>query len=311
MPTTLAYRPTLIDGLISNDRLNSYKLVFNPANDVELMGVYLWNTHVCGALYPIIGTAEIALRNAIDQALTAGLGRFWWSTSSLMYKSFVLGAQPPKPVKAVRDGFSRAAEKFQTERQRRYKVKERVVPDHHGIVAATEFSVWGFLLDSEFMGNSGARPLIWPQHLGTVFSGPWPSTNAKKTLSYARDLVSAVRIFRNRLYHYEPAWKGYGVLTEADAIAHLHEKIDKIISLLALIHPENVKLLDKNGLLSSARRACTSGEIRRFQHMATTHKINSIQKLSTIIDTCAASNSVFKICISRGSAQKVLIVPDL
>jgi len=50
MPQTLHYRPVLIDSLISNERINSYQCVFHPANDVELMGVYLWNAHVCGAL---------------------------------------------------------------------------------------------------------------------------------------------------------------------------------------------------------------------------------------------------------------------
>lgn len=44
-----------------------------PVNDVELMGVYLWNAHVCGALYPLIGMAEIISRNASDPALTAVL----------------------------------------------------------------------------------------------------------------------------------------------------------------------------------------------------------------------------------------------
>lgn len=45
MPHTLQYRPVLIDALISNERINSYQSVFHPANDVELMGVYLWNAH--------------------------------------------------------------------------------------------------------------------------------------------------------------------------------------------------------------------------------------------------------------------------
>ncbi|MFC3339733.1 hypothetical protein [Paracandidimonas soli] len=69
MPIALQYRPVLIDTLISNERVNSYQSVFQPANDVELMGVYLWNSYVCGTLYPLIGAVEITLRNAIDQAL--------------------------------------------------------------------------------------------------------------------------------------------------------------------------------------------------------------------------------------------------
>ena len=79
MPHTLQYRPVLIDVLHSNERVGSYQAVFHPTNDVELMGVYLWNAHVCGALYPLMGAVEVTLRNAIDQALAADLGRFWWA----------------------------------------------------------------------------------------------------------------------------------------------------------------------------------------------------------------------------------------
>lgn len=56
MPRTLQYRPTLIDELISNERINSYQNVFQPATDIELMGVYLWNAHVSGAIYLLICT---------------------------------------------------------------------------------------------------------------------------------------------------------------------------------------------------------------------------------------------------------------
>jgi len=83
MPHILQYRPVLIDTLISNERISRYQSVFQPVNDVELMGVYLWNTHVCGALYPLIGAVEVSLRNAIDQALVADLGRFWWTSTKM------------------------------------------------------------------------------------------------------------------------------------------------------------------------------------------------------------------------------------
>ena len=58
MPYTLQYRPVLIDTLISNARIASYQTVFSPANDMELMGAYLWNAHACGALYPLMGAVK-------------------------------------------------------------------------------------------------------------------------------------------------------------------------------------------------------------------------------------------------------------
>lgn len=305
MPRTLQYRPTLIDQLITNERITSYQNVFQPADDVELMGVYLWNAHVCGAIYPIIGGAEITLRNAIDNALRAHLGNFWWSSSRLRYRSFARGVQPPQPVQSVRDNFAKATRKFISEQRNRYGVTGNITPHHHGVLAKTEFSTWEFMLDHEFMGNG----LIWPSRLGTVFAGTWPTTGASHVLTYASDLVSTIRDFRNRLFHHEPAWKRFGVLTEADALQHLLEKIGKIESLVALIHPENLRLLERNGLLATARRACTSHEIRRFQHLTSTQKINSLNKLRDLVDRCGTDKSVLAAKLYLGRQRVFLISP--
>lgn len=305
MPKTLQYRPTLIDELISNERINSYQNVFQPTNDIELMGVYLWNAHVSGAIYPMIGAAEITLRNAIDRALRAHLGNFWWSGSKLRYRSFVSGTPAPYPVQAVRENFVKATRKFVAEQRSRYAVTGHVIPNHHGVMAKTEFSTWGFMLDHEFMGNS----LIWPSRLGTVFAGTWPSSQAATMLTHAHDLVSTVRDFRNRLFHHEPAWKRFGVFTEADALTHLQEKIGKIESLMTLIHPENLRLLEKNGFLGAARRACTSHEIRRFQHLTQTYKVNSLAKLQTLVDRCGMDNSVILAKLYVGQQRRFLLTP--
>ncbi|MEQ6438282.1 hypothetical protein V8Z74_25240 [Comamonas sp. w2-DMI] len=72
------------------------------------MGVYLWNAHVCGALYPLMGAVAVTLRNAIDQALVADLGRFWWAGGKLRYRSFAPHVNAPYPVQAGRDNFAKA-----------------------------------------------------------------------------------------------------------------------------------------------------------------------------------------------------------
>ena len=306
MPHTLQYRPVLIDVLHSNERVGSYQAVFHPTNDVELMGVYLWNAHVCGALYPLMGAVEVTLRNAIDQALAADLGRFWWAGGKLRYRSFAPSVGAPYPVQAVRDNFAKAARTYGAEQRRRHGVRGNVTPHHAGVIAKTEFSTWEFRLDDEFMG----RGLSWPKHLSVVFRGPWPARQAGAVLTQARDLVATLRDFRNRLFHHEPAWKRYGVLTEADALQHLQEKIGKAESLLALIHPENLRLLQANGLLRDAHRACTAGEIRRFQHLAQVHKVNSLGKLARLVDQSALENSALEARVYRGSQQRFLLIPS-
>ncbi|EPM84159.1 Abi-like family protein 1, partial [Pseudomonas syringae pv. actinidiae ICMP 19068] len=54
MPHTIQYRPWLINELISSQRIASYSKVFSTQNDAELVGAYLWNSHVCAALYPLL-----------------------------------------------------------------------------------------------------------------------------------------------------------------------------------------------------------------------------------------------------------------
>src|SRR5690606_1335672 len=265
---------------------NSYQSVFHPANDVELMGVYLWNAHVCGTLYPLMGAVEITLRNAIDQALVADLGRFWWAGSKLRYRSFASGVDAPHLVQALRENFAKATRNYAAEQRRRHAVRGNVAPHHHGIIAKTEFSTWEFLLDAEFMG----RGLIWPKHLSGVFRGSWPVHQASAMLAHVHGLVATLRDFRNRLLHHEPAWKRYGVRTEADALQHLQEKIGKVENLLALIHPENLRLLQANGLLRDAYRACTGAEIRRFQHRVQVHQIDSLDMLVELVARSTQEN---------------------
>jgi hypothetical protein len=302
MPKSLIYRPVLIDGLITNQRIGSYAKVFNTQNDLELMGVYLWNLSVCAALYPLVSSAEVTLRNAIDGALTADIGRFWWKKTKLHYKSFVPNTDAPYPVNFLYGNFASAHKQVIKDARIRHQ-RSNHTPLHHEVVAKTEFSTWEYVLDAEFMGNN----LIWPKNLGKVFTGPWPSQQASTTLTYLKDLVTTVREFRNRVFHHEPAWKRFGVLNEADALAHLVEKIRKIEELITLISPEKTELLRKNGILQRAYSACTSAEIRRHQHSGVIHKVASMSKLAHVVELAQLNSSIEKICI-YGKAKRVFTI---
>lgn len=294
----------MIDELITNERLNSYTPVFQHSDDVELVGAYLWNTQVCSALYPLLTAAEVTLRNAIDTALTRNLGSFWWKGSKLHYNSFAPGAPPPHPVEALKNNFSAAARQVIRDKKRRYGVRN-ARPTHHEVIARTEFSTWEFILDSEFSGPNR----IWPQHLGRVFRGVWPTSSASNMLSSSKDLIKAVREFRNRVSHHEPVWKRYGVQSEADAIAHLHEKIAKIKQLIALVSPEKEQLILKNGLLFRAERVCSIEELRLCQHNTQTHRVKSMSKLSRLAQLAANENAAKHITVYKHGKTRFLLQP--
>ena len=304
VPRSIAYRPELIDQLITTDRINSYQSVFRTTGDLHLMGTYLWNSHVCGAFYPIINAAEVALRNSVDLALTNHLGYFWWDKTRLAYKSHMPGVTPPEPVQIVREGFAKATTKIIRMNDKRFGKGVRS-PRHPDIVAATDFSTWQFIFDAEFMGNG----LIWPSQLGQVFRGPLPYRSQKRARVHAFDLVGSVRNFRNRVFHHEPAWKHGTVANEEDAMAYLLGRLSKLIELITLVHPEKARLLEKHGLLQTARRACTIDELRRFQLADSELRLKSVAKLSKLTDQCAAANQARRVKLYSGRSRRFLMVP--
>ncbi len=288
MPHTVQYRPVLIDQIISSHRISSYAKVFSVSNDVELVGAYLWNSHVCASLYPLLSAAEVTLRNAIDSALTADIGKFWWKKGKLRYRSYTAGVvNTPQPVEYLTNNFQSAFKIARREKGKR--LGSGGAPEHQEIVSQADFSTWEFVLDNEFMGNN----LIWPKNLGQVFRGTWPTSASM--LQVCKNRVSLVRNFRNRVFHHEPAWKRFGVTDEQQAVAHLHEKIDKIVELISWISPEKIDLLEKSGVIRIAYRACSVAEIERFKYRSKTCAINSMTKLIKVAEAASVRNEVIKI----------------
>lgn len=306
MPRTISYRPEIFDQLITQDRLSSYQNVFAVNSDLDLAGAYLWNLQVASAMYPLICSAEVSLRNSINHALIQDLGRFWWRKNILHYKSFTAGNnQEPFPVDAVRKNFSKAAKQVIRDKKSRYNLNN-INPKHQEIVAKTEFSTWQYLLDQEFMGNN----LIWPRNLGKVFQGSWPHRKASKTLIFAHDSTKIIREFRNRIVHHEPVWKHFGVSSEQDAVDYLHEKIDVISQLLTLISIPKKELVVRNNLIKRAHRVCSIQEIRRCQHSLSTFRVRSINKLNQVAKHAMDNQEVVKVVSYKPTKRTFFIYPD-
>lgn len=306
MPKSINYRPVLLDELITNKRLESYTDVFKPADDLRLIGAYLWNDHICSAFYPLLSAAEITLRNSIDNALRNDdtLKGFWWSKNKLHYKSFK-SEKVPYDVNALKNNFSSATGLVKRDKKNRYNIRN-AIPTHHEIIAKTEFSTWEFILSKEFMGTN----LIWPKHLGKVFTGKYPSHKMGAVLLHIKNLVKTVREFRNRVSHHEPIWKKYGVKTETDAITHLHEKINTILQLIEIISPEKVVMLNKHGIIDRVRRACSIAELKRFQHDLDAHSIKSMTQLSQLVKQSIEENKIQKITLYKLGKIECFIHPN-
>lgn len=150
---------------------------------------------------------------------------------------------------------------------------------------------------------------IWPKNLGKVFRGPWPTAKAGKMLSSTQDLIKTVREFRNRISHHEPVWKRYGVSSESDAIAHLHEKIAKIRALISIVSPEKESLIIKNGLLSRAERVCSINELRCCQHRINIQDITSISELCQVAQRATDDNLTQCIIVNGRDDHRYRLLP--
>lgn len=291
----------VIDGVITRERLNSYTNVFGCTTDDQAMGAYYWNVAMCSALYSLITAVEVTIRNSVDSALQPALGNRWWSGSKLHYKSHVAGGRVPDPVRKLKESFSSAHRSVKKEKEKRYGIIN-ASPTHHEVIAKTDFSVWEWILDEEFL-SPGA---IWPQHLRKVFRGTWPSPSDKVTLRMAREAVADIRLLRNRVHHNEPVWKAHGVLNANDAVEYVQGKIVKIISLLKLIEPAKVDVLRDSGVLAHANRVATVAEILRYQRQSLPLNIKPKGKMLKLFAEDHAG-----VAIVRGRTKRLFIVLPL
>lgn len=286
MNRNATYPAHIKNELITQGRLQSYLNTFPVLDDRDLIGVYVWNKHLCAAIYPLIAAAEIALRNSVDSALTKKLGALWWSGSKLQYNSYQPTNPLPYAVDVVRKNFQKAYS--QAKRDMRIRYNSKANPTHNQVVANTDLSTWEQIFDAEFFGqvtkpNGTITPLIWPANLGAIFRGAWSTTSTSTFTQQVKDLIKTVREFRNRISHNEPIWKKYGIQNEQQAIAYIHEKIRKIDELITLICPSKRAILAQQNLFENAYRAASIAEIRRFQGREQVHKVTSIRKFKALL----------------------------
>ncbi|WP_323142362.1 hypothetical protein [Massilia phyllosphaerae] len=259
--------------LISSPRLGSYRLIFSPANDAEVYGIYVWAQHAAGSLYPLTQNAEITLRNAIDNVATQRFGQYWWKLSSFNG----IGTQ------LFQDGITSAARKLDKsweDKERKRLGLRRIMPiptvrpvwKHEEIIAATDFSVWQFVLHDAFASKTQTthQQYLWPLSMPDVFR---QFSNVDKKPNEARrqliNIVKEIRDYRNRLFHHEPIWiKDPGVTNARTAIDTVRKKINRIELLISTIDPRKAVALDKVGVFSFARKVCSEHELNIYRYQS-------------------------------------------
>lgn len=156
---------------ISPGRFATYRQ--SAANHHDALRLYTWNTAVSAAFYGPLQALEVALRNAVHSAMSAGHGQNWLLTGQLL----------------------RPSEQYSVTKvtNRLSKAKKQITADR--AVAELTFGFWVELFANAYDTS------IWRTDLYRVFS---PRI---KNRQHIHDMLDRLRTLRNRIAHHEPIFQ--------------------------------------------------------------------------------------------------------
>lgn len=156
------------------ERLSSYKST--ESSDLRnQLSVYAWNSALCAALYPWLSMLEVALRNAMDNAIGEDKNNDYW---------FELPFFDNLPIEEAK--------------KKILSQKKEITPGR--IIAELNFGYWTRLFSTRYE----TQQIIWPRLIKPIFPDLPRSLCARESLSKR---IQDLRKLRNRVYHYEPIWR--------------------------------------------------------------------------------------------------------
>ncbi|MBL1384290.1 MAG: Abi family protein [Colwellia sp.] len=262
----MSFQYNAIQKTVSHPRIRTYQNFFQGHTDHEIYGVYIWNKVLCGAIYPLLQSVEISLRNAINDAAVNEFGTYWHETINHMPRN---NGTHDYNYTNLKSNFESARKNWlRKENKKRRSNNQQTLPHNHKpdfncVVAETEFSTWEFSLHRCLYKLNGAG-FLWPKITNDVFKN-WSHQSSNNTRDQAFKLVSEIRPFRNRLSHHEPLWKGVNVTTETQALTFINKKIDAIEKLLLMICDERLAFIKSKKLITNARLLATPHQLDLYR----------------------------------------------
>ncbi|PVB36571.1 hypothetical protein DDK07_24615, partial [Mycobacteroides abscessus] len=192
-------RAAALDRAISTPRYASYLNAAGQDAD-RARKLYVWDRDLSTAILADLAIVEVALRNALHNALTGTYGPEW-------YQNIALDDRSMKQVE-------RAWGYLRNPRQGHPSTPGRVI-------AQCTFGMWVNLLDAG--GYAGREPRrvhadyeqLWRSTLRSAFPGGRiearndPSPHASFTRTWVHSVAKTVNVLRNRVAHHEPLHNGF------------------------------------------------------------------------------------------------------
>lgn len=204
-PQSPTARTQTVQTHISGQRLLPY--MDETFNDAEkAVELYLWDRRLATAVFHDISVLEVALRNALDRALTQQYGPEWFRLSSALFDQ--------RTYLQIADAWERLPARFRDAAPGDGKIRGR-------LLASCMFGTWVSALDAG--GKTGVDgPCAWSNHdivwtrsmLLSAFPGAGKIAGAMRTQltrPWVHQQVREVHILRNRVAHHESLINGYPV----------------------------------------------------------------------------------------------------
>lgn len=180
---------------LSAARLGTYEAIATAVGrDAEAaVSLYAWNAQISGALLPPLHLCEVAIRNAVSDALEALYGPRWpWNPTFERSLPRQIG-----PVYNALNDLQQARNK---------------APSTGQVITELKFVFW----EKMFTGRHDGR--VWNPHLLRVL----PNLDQSKTVAALRleihNDLNKIRLLRNRIAHHEPIFQrnlqdDFGIIT--------------------------------------------------------------------------------------------------
>ncbi|HKS12478.1 MAG TPA: Abi family protein [Pseudomonas sp.] len=159
-----------------------------PSPLANAISLYAWNAAISAAFMHPLHFCEVAIRNAVSEALTLTYGPQWpWSQGFYYSLPDPSGSQPFKPRQAL-----------MAARQKAENSAGGGQPSTDKAIAEMSFAFWESMFTARY--DHG----LWTNHIKNLFPNA-PATIAPHALrSDIKKALEAIRKLRNRIAHHEP-----------------------------------------------------------------------------------------------------------
>jgi hypothetical protein len=221
---------------LSIPRVSVYTDLGLQPNSKELVDAYFALQEMSSHFFVPIQILEVCLRNSIYHALCRK-----FSENSRLWHEIIPISQEGRRILTLAK--NKSAENSTRKRSNSYTQDD--------LVSNIMLGFWVHMLEPIHADPKNNPHHFWQSEIDNVFPG-----RGGKSLKSIFPELKRVNIYRNRLYHHEPVWKGKRAQSLNQAIESLEREYSKIFEVITWLSPEKVKYMNAVGYRTRFEECC-------------------------------------------------------